>query len=186
MEHGYDHEASQYLVVDWTPEIDGDYSVFVESDGDSMIAIREQGTGVILAADDDILTGPNSSDGAIAAVSLTGGVNYEVIVGQFTGNAEVTTAQVFAKEIGSPDVVPIASHPTVHFALVTRMKLSLKLQIPMRGLPSFRKANIVAIQDISLGNAVALGSDTHPAHNFVDEYSLSPEAQVLCPPTTLM
>ena len=38
---------------------------------------------MVLAADDDILSGPNISDGAIANVSLTGGVEYEVILGQF-------------------------------------------------------------------------------------------------------
>ena len=149
MEHGYDHEASQYLVVDWTPEIDGDYSVFVESDGDSMIAIREQGTGVILAADDDILTGPNISDGAIASVSLTGGVNYEVIVGQFTGNAEVTTAQVFAKEIGSPDVVPIASHPTVQLRISDTHEAVTEAANNDAGIDVLSQADIVAIQDIS-------------------------------------
>ena len=45
------------------------------------------------------------------------------------------------------------------------------------GVSVLSNAEYVRIQDISLGEAVALGSDTHPAHNFVDEYSLSLEAQ---------
>ena len=47
------------------------------------------------------MSGPNSSDGILANVSLTGGVEYEVILGQFTGNADVTDAKVFAVEVGS-------------------------------------------------------------------------------------
>ena len=85
MESSYHHDTSQYEVVEWTPDSDGDYSIYVQSDGDSLVAIRDYPAGAVLAADDDILSGPNPSDGAIASVSLTCGGVYEVVVGQFIG-----------------------------------------------------------------------------------------------------
>ena len=92
-------------MFDFTPATSGDYKLSVDSDGDSLLAIREQGSGVVLQADDDHTgEGANDFDPVIGSVTLSSGVTYEVVVGQYPESSRVVSqGSIFAELNGGTD-----------------------------------------------------------------------------------
>ena len=110
--------TDNYTIVEWTPASDGNYSIYSESDGDPLLAIIEKGTQTVLAADDDYnnASSGNTYDANIETVTLTGGVTYEVVIGQFPGSERVVTqAKIFAENLGTSDV------PKLHHTVTTTL-----------------------------------------------------------------
>ena len=90
------------------------------------------------------------------------------ILGQFTGNADVTDAKVFAVEVGSVHLdVDISDSLAAITAATSNGQLSAVLDA----------ASSVTASNTSLADAVALSSDTHVAHSTVDFVQLAESAR---------